>query len=94
MVTHNRDERLIQTLNEMDGLKGLRCIVVFWNDVTRDPPSNITWPKIHVPIYYVNATRNSLNNRFLPMDLIETEAVFSMDDDFNVNRDDILFAFR
>lgn len=37
---------------------------------------------------------NSLNNRFLPFDEIETDAVLSVDDDVHLRQDEILFGFR
>ena len=33
------------------------------------------WPDIGVPIHVVKVEKNSLNNRFLPFSVIETEAV-------------------
>jgi len=42
----------------------------------------------------VRASRNSLNNRFLPFDAIETEAILSVDDDAHLRPDEILFGFR
>ena len=39
-------------------------------------------------------SRNSLNNRFLPFDGIETEAILSMDDDVYLRHDEIVFGFR
>ncbi len=38
--------------------------------------------------------RNSLNNRFLPLENIQTEAVLSLDDDVHLRHDEIQFAFR
>jgi len=38
--------------------------------------------------------RNSLNNRFLPLEIIKTDAIFSMDDDMFPSHDSIIFAFR
>jgi alpha-1,4-N-acetylglucosaminyltransferase EXTL3 len=35
-----------------------------------------------------------LNNRFLPYDAIETEAVLSIDDDAHLRHDEIMFGFR
>jgi hypothetical protein len=35
-----------------------------------------------------------LNNRFLPYDVIETEAVLSVDDDAHLRHDEIIFGFR
>ena len=42
----------------------------------------------------IKAPRNSLNNRFLPFDSIETEAVLSVDDDAHLRHDEIMFGFR
>lgn len=42
----------------------------------------------------VKTARNSLNNRFLPYDAIETEAVLSVDDDAHLRHDEIMFGFR
>ncbi|KAI1723382.1 glycosyl transferase family 64 domain-containing protein [Ditylenchus destructor] len=92
MLAYKRDEQLHFTLKEMNGLMFLKSVIVIWNDISRTPP--VDWPRIHVPIHVVNASQNSLNNRFLPLDLIDTEAVFNMDDDFNVNHEDMLFSFR
>ena len=39
-------------------------------------------------------TKNSLNNRFLPFDAIQTEAILSLDDDVHLRRDEIIFGFR
>ena len=38
--------------------------------------------------------RNSLNNRFLPFDSIETECVLSLDDDVVLSHERIVFGFR
>lgn len=35
-----------------------------------------------------------MNNRFLPFDAIETEAVLSVDDDAHLRHDEIMFGFR
>lgn len=42
----------------------------------------------------VSVGKNSLNNRFLPFSLIETNAVLSIDDDVSLRHDEIQFAFR
>ena len=42
----------------------------------------------------VRTAKNSLNNRFLPYDAIETEAILSIDDDAHLRHDEILFGFR
>ena len=42
----------------------------------------------------IRTEKNSLNNRFIPYDVIETEAILSMDDDVDLTRDQIVFGFR
>ena len=64
-----------------------------WNSPT--PPSeDLHWPDIDVEVVVVLAEKNSLNNRFVPWDAIETEAVLSIDDDAHLRHDEILFGFR
>jgi len=45
-------------------------------------------------VLFLNTTRNSMNSRYLPLAAVRTEAIFNMDDDFNVSHDVILFSFR
>ena len=42
----------------------------------------------------MKAGKNSLNNRFIPYEEIETEAVLSLDDDMYLRDFEIIFAFR
>lgn len=92
MMTYKRSLKLAKTLEEINRLPFLHSVFVYWNDM-HDFPDHYPWPKIHVPVHFMNATQNSLNNRFLPSELIKTDAVFSMDDDLIVGWKDILFAY-
>ena len=48
-----------------------------WNSEL--PPSpDLKWPDIGVPIEVIKTYANSLNNRFLPYDVIQTEAILSV----------------
>ncbi|KAH7715166.1 CBN-RIB-2 protein [Aphelenchoides avenae] len=91
MLTYKRDAKLALTLKEIGKVPFVHKVIVYWNDVTR--PINYTFPRIHVPIVFLNASKNSMNNRFLPSELIETEAVFSFDDDKPATWKDILIGF-
>ncbi|KAI6192332.1 Exostosin-like 3 [Aphelenchoides bicaudatus] len=93
MVSYKRDEQVTYTLEMLDGVRFLDRIILIWNDYNRSLPDNLI-PKMKVPTFVVNASRNSLNNRFLPFDLIHTEAVLNMDDDFNTDPETIEFSFR
>uniref|UniRef100_A0A914CGB0 Glycosyl transferase 64 domain-containing protein n=1 Tax=Acrobeloides nanus TaxID=290746 RepID=A0A914CGB0_9BILA len=94
MLAYKRDEQIKIAVNRMNDLKFLDRVIVVWNDVKREPPLSDWWPILHVPLFIVNGTKNSLNNRFLPYDLIRTEAVFNMDDDFEATNEYIGLMFR
>ncbi|XP_077990253.1 exostosin-like 3 [Glandiceps talaboti] len=93
MLTYEREEVLINSLQRLNGLPHLNKVIVVWN--TPEPPSpDMGWPQLHVPIKVLQTKKNSLNNRFLPYDEIETEAVLSIDDDAHLRHDEMLFGFR
>ncbi|KAI6183357.1 Exostosin-like 3 [Aphelenchoides bicaudatus] len=98
ILTHNRDAVLYDSLERLYRCPYLNKVIVVWNNLDRQPPN--TWPKLHVPLVFIRAKTNSLNNRFLPYDQIETgnrnilEAVLSLDDDIDLKKHEIVFAFR
>ncbi|XP_067014505.2 exostosin-3 isoform X2 [Anabrus simplex] len=93
MLTYEREQVLINSLGRLYGLPYLHKVVVVWNS-PKPPLEDLRWPDIGVPVHVVKASRNSLNNRFLPYDAIETEAVLSVDDDAHLRHDEIMFGFR
>ncbi|XP_055680775.1 exostosin-3 [Lutzomyia longipalpis] len=93
MLTYEREQVLMDSLGRLYGLPYLHKVVVVWNS-PKPPLEDLRWPDIGVPVSVVRAPRNSLNNRFLPFDVIETEAVLSIDDDAHLRHDEILFGFR
>lgn len=93
MLTYEREQVLMNSLSRLHGLPYLNKIIVVWNS-PRPPLQDLRWPDVGVPVHVVKATRNSLNNRFLPYDAIETEAVLSVDDDAHLRHDEIIFGFR
>ncbi|KAH9513647.1 Exostoses (Multiple)-like 3 [Bulinus truncatus] len=93
MLTYDREVVLIQALHRFKGLPFLNKVIVVWNG--ENPPSaDLRWPDIGVPVEVVKTGKNSLNNRFLPFDVIETEAILSIDDDAHLRHDEIVFGFR
>lgn len=94
LLTYERELILMKTLERMKGLAYLNRILVVWNGINHKPSRDIIWPDIGVPIELVRVNRNSLNNRFLPYDSIETDAILSLDDDSPLRPDEIVFAFR
>ncbi|XP_060803199.1 exostosin-3 [Amyelois transitella] len=92
ILTYNRTKMLAKVLNALSNLRFLNKIIVVCNGPAK--PSTIDWPTSGPPIVRVHGSGNSLNNRFLPYHLIETEAVFCLDDDDAPKRDEIYFAFK
>ena len=93
MLTYEREQVLINSLARFYGLPYLNKVLIVWNS-PKPPMEDLKWPDIGVPIDVIKAPRNSLNNRFLPFDAIETEAVLSVDDDAHLRHDEIMFGFR
>ena len=93
MLTYERDEVLMQAVLRLKDLPHLNKVVVVWNS-PKQPSSNLQWPDIGVEVAVIRTKFNSLNNRFIPYDIIETDAVLSLDDDAHLRHDEILFGFR
>ncbi|CAO1401237.1 unnamed protein product [Diamesa serratosioi] len=93
ILTYEREQVLMDSLGRLYGLPYLHKVIIVWNS-PKPPLEDLRWPDIGVKVEVVRAARNSLNNRFLPYDSIETEAVLSVDDDAHLRHDEILFGFR
>uniref|UniRef100_A0AAY4DP21 Exostosin-like 3 n=1 Tax=Denticeps clupeoides TaxID=299321 RepID=A0AAY4DP21_9TELE len=93
MLTYEREEVLMNSLERLNGLPYLNKVVVVWNS-PKPPSEDLIWPDIGLPIVVVRTEKNSLNNRFLPWDAVETEAILSIDDDAHLRHDEIMFGFR
>lgn len=94
VLTYEREAVLMDTLHRLKGLPYLNKVIVIWNNPHKLPDSDLRWPLIDVPIRVIKTPVNSLNNRFIPYDEIETEAILSLDDDTHLRHDEIIFAFR
>ncbi|GMT30145.1 hypothetical protein PFISCL1PPCAC_21442, partial [Pristionchus fissidentatus] len=92
ILTFNRDASLVTVLKLLNGCPYLNKVIIVWNNPDRKPED--IWPTIHVPIEFIFPKKNSLLNRFLPYDAIETEAIVSLDDDQNFSHSELVFAFR
>ncbi|VDP79759.1 unnamed protein product [Echinostoma caproni] len=93
MLTYDRFEIACRTLEGLLNLPYVHSVVVVWNHPV-PPRSDLAWPQLHVPIKVVHMHNNSLNNRFLPHDVIETDCILSVDDDIQLRHDEIVFGFR
>ncbi|XP_041360950.1 exostosin-like 3 [Gigantopelta aegis] len=93
ILTYERELVLIKALQRLKGLPFLNKVIVVWNNPI-PPASDLRWPNIGVPLHVVKTAKNSLNNRFLPYDAIETDSILSIDDDAHLRHDEIVFGFR
>lgn len=94
LLTYERTQMLLKTLERFRGMPYVNKYLIVWNSVNRPPTADIAWPDMGAPLVVLNVKRNSLNNRFLPFDQIETDAILSLDDDSPLRQDEIIFAFR
>lgn len=69
-------------------------VIIVWNDVTAQVPEDLTRALPKDKLFIMRPKQNSLQNFFLPMDLIRTDAVLTMDDDVRVSNFDLNYAFR
>ncbi|KAA0184945.1 Exostosin-2 [Fasciolopsis buskii] len=93
MLTYDRFEIACRTLEGFLNLPYVHSVVVVWNHPT-PPRRDLPWPQLHVSVKVVHMSNNSLNNRFLPLDVIETDSILSVDDDIQLRHDEIVFGFR
>ncbi|GMT07677.1 hypothetical protein PENTCL1PPCAC_29857 [Pristionchus entomophagus] len=92
IMTYNRDDGVRAVIERLKNCPHLNKVIIVWNNIGRVPEG--AWPKIHVPVEFIRAERNSVNNRFLPFDRIETDAIFFIDDDMDVIHEELVFAFK
>jgi len=95
--TYKRPEALLNTVQhyaETCGKKyGVESIFIVWEDHSTNPPApssfftdNADKSSDNLPgITIVRMPKNSLNNRFLPIEGLKTDGVFMIDDDITVD---------
>lgn len=93
ILYYERLDSIVKMLSNYSNLTTLHSVVIVWNHPTA-PNATIQWPKMACSIKVLYGLKNSLNNRFLPLDLIQTDAVLSLDDDSRLTIDEINFGFR
>ncbi|CAG7820375.1 unnamed protein product, partial [Allacma fusca] len=93
VLTYQREKSFVELLKRLSGTPFLNKIIVVWNSPDL-PSTDLKWPDIGVKIHVIKMETNSLNNRLLPFDAIETEAIFSLDDDTVLSPEQIFAGFR
>ena len=98
ILAYKREELLVSLIDNYLNLPYLHSILIVWNslDTTLSPEFHHRF-QLYISskrIRLITSSVNSLNNRFLPYDTIETDAILSLDDDVMLRPDEISFAFR
>ncbi|KAF7257777.1 hypothetical protein EG68_04368 [Paragonimus skrjabini miyazakii] len=86
MLYYDRWDVLLDSLKALQNVANLHTVIIVWNHPIGPSPQAI-FPKVF------KAHNNSLNNRFLPLDLIQTEAILSLDDDVTLTVSEIEKGF-
>ncbi|CEF62359.1 Exostosin-3 [Strongyloides ratti] len=95
ILTFRRISHLKTMIKNLGKNSKIDKIIVIWNDQNpKNIPKKSTWPQSNKPLYFVKTKKNSLNNRFLALDIITTHGVLSIDDDQAVNNILINKAFK
>ena len=69
-------------------------VILIWNDLEGDVPKDITTALPKEKLFIVRPEKNSLQNRYLPMDIIRTDAILNLDDDVRISNSDYASGFR
>jgi len=98
ILAYKREKNLLNLVEKYVRLPYLHSIIVVWNsldtELSKEFQAKFSLYLSSKRLRLIRSSRNSLNNRFLPYDLIKTDAVLSLDDDTALRADEILFAFR
>ena len=96
LTVYDRHATLWPRLVHLHKLMCAKRIVVIWNAVTVPLPNNIEeWQRnLSVPLHIELQERNSMNNRFKPLAVIDTDCIVNMDDDWDMPHDIVMFATR
>lgn len=92
--TFRRLDLASQAVEHYSGCAAVHAIRVVWCE-EQPPPENVDSSNGTRPFLIYDVMNNcSLNNRFLPLPDIRTEAIFSVDDDIRLPCQDLTTAFK
>lgn len=75
ILTYNRVDSLLQSLNHYSHFRNVHRILVIWNDITTDIPQKLRIGTYRAPVFFVKSKINQLKNRFMPREEIETQGM-------------------
>ena len=68
-------------------------LVVIWNSMNQPAPTESRFPGGNVAVRVVVPPRHSISSRHFPHSFVNTDAVFSLDEDATLTTDELDFAF-
>ena len=83
---------MIKSIRHYSRCKGVSAIRIVWSE-TGDPPKDLA-RATSLPVVFDVHKNNSINNRFRPLENVETEGVFNVDDDILVDCASLYFGFQ
>lgn len=96
--TFKRPERLKNTIRSYEKCPAVEAIRVVWSEQTAPPRSDVAedadFFSACVEVIYDTKPTTSLNNRFMPLEGLRTEAVFNVDDDVEVTCNALKLAHK
>lgn len=99
-MTYKRHSLIKDAIALFKGIRELHRVVIIWNDVEHAPDMEYDLNQYlnidkHASIVIVSPNANSLNNRLVPYEVIETECILQIDDDTRyLTKDQIKHGFR
>ena len=90
--TYRRPDRLKKAISHYARCEGVDAVRVVWSE-SGNPPRGWEVPGGAKLIYDIHE-KNSINNRFVPLKGVGTDAIFNVDDDMIVDCRSVLFAFE
>jgi len=90
--TFKRPERLEKSIKHYARCPSVDAIRIVWSE-SPDPPRHLS-KLTKLPVIFDVHEKNSINNRFVPLNGLRTQGVFNVDDDILVSCDSLQFGFE
>ena len=87
-------DMLKRLLTHLSGLSKLNQVLIIWSSPDTEIIKNLSLPAVDYPIRIFHSNQDSLNIRFSPLRMIETNAVFILDDDSFIDHESLTYAFK
>jgi len=90
--TFKRQERLVKSIRHYSRCPAVDAIRIVWSE-SLTPPRELASLST-LPVIFDVHEKNSINNRFLPLENVRTEGIFNVDDDILVDCSSLYFGFQ